>query len=399
MEAFTVGGDLSETSSLEGVIIISTELEYARNMVGSAIWAPEHYIDVITLACAATYKIDDLENAARIISLGNQGSGKSTVLTVASYLAANTTAPTGVLGMTAPSYVADYRMMPNWTPLIDEVNHLFGLAGNNGTSSKFYTYLNQGYNRATAWAQQQEKGVPLRIPIFGFAFLAGRGLACPADLRDRGVVLLMEKAPAKTEVADFALPETRDAFAYAGNMLASWASRLPKLDVSAVRELHPKLNHRTLEVWGSLFAVAMAADGGERGEWTERCLVAFERLELNSKVPVYAPEDQLLADYLLYTDKRMATADGVPSGSFAQFATEQDHGAYVGMKPGQFKQFAVRVLGPTAPYYDQESGKTVRGWSGAVHQMTLSAAEKRMEELAAKPENGDETTEYNWEDF
>lgn len=367
---------------------MSQELDYARELVASAIYAPDHYIDVITIACAATYKVDDFYTAPRILSLGKKGTGKSTLLKVAKYLANGTTGPTGVLAMTAPSYVADYRMNPHWTPLIDEINHLFGEAGQNGKNSKFYTYLNQGYSRDTGNAQYQENKVPLSIPIFGFVFMAGLGLACPEDMRDRSIVLRMEKAPKKVSVADFSSADTRNAFTYAGRMLKSWTQRAGRLDVSTVRGLHPDLNHRTMEVWGPLFAVAQAAGD----EWVQRLLTAFERLELNADTPVYAPEDQILADYLAFAEN----LDGVPSGEFAEFAYDQDHGAFASMKPGQFKQFAVRVLGPTSPFYTES--KTVRGWSGAQHQMTLESARDRMAELELARES-DESETVTWEDF
>jgi hypothetical protein len=56
------------------------------------------------------------------------------------------------------------------------------------------------------------------------------------------------------------------------------------------------------------------------------------------------------------------------------------------MQPGQFKQFAVKVLGPTTPYYDGE--KTVRGWTGVVHTTNLHEAEialKEMEDARTTP--------------
>lgn len=373
----------------------AAEFDYARQLTGSALYAPPHYADVITAACALTHKIDETDSAPRILALGPQGSGKSTILKIAYRLAANACPPTGVKAMTAPSYVADFRMNPRCTHNIDEVNHLFGLAGSSGKSSQFYTYLNQGYLRDTAYAQYQENRVKMQIPIFGVAFMAGRGLAAPDDLRDRSIILKMETAPDKVEVADFSMPETRAAFEYGGRMLASWAQRQPKLDVSAVRGLHPKLTHRVMEVWGPLFAITMQS--GQ--EDVDRLMTAFERIELDKGVPVYAPEDQLLLDYAEFATVVRADQgrQGVQSGAFAEFAFSQPHGAYAGMKPGQFKQFAVKILGPTQPFYLAENGKTVRGWCDTVHQMNLGHALARKDEL----ENTGEASagETNWEDF
>jgi hypothetical protein len=318
---------------------MSKELDFARELVGSAIYAPDHYLDVITLACAATHRIDDFFSAPRILSLGLKGSGKSTILKVAQRLAAHTTAPTGVLAMTAPSYVADFRMEPRCTHLIDEINHLFGEAGGNGKNSKFYTYLNQGHTRDTAFAQYQESRTTLQIPIFGIAFLCGLGLACPEDLRDRSIILRMSKAPAGVTVSDFSDPETRSAFDYAGRCLGSWMSTLDRLTIASVRGLHPKLTHRTMDVWGPLFTVALEADGGEPDVWVKRLLVAFERIELDASVPVFTPDTQLLLDYLKFVTSTDSD-DGVASGEFALFSSKQEHGAYASMKPGAFKQFA-----------------------------------------------------------
>jgi hypothetical protein len=371
----------------------STEIDYARELVGSAVHAPDHYLDVITLACAASYKIDDLESAPRILTLGLKGSGKSTVLKVAARLANCAGPVTGVLGMTAPSYVAEYRMEPHWTPCIDEMHHLFGEAGQSGKQSKFYTYLNQGYTRDTAYAQHQENRVPMRIPIFGIAFLAGLGLACPPDMRERAIVMKMERAPENVRVADFSSPETRSAFNYGGKMLQSWAQRQPKTDIDTVRGLHPKLNHRIMDVWGPIFAMAQFC--GEL--WLQRILLAFERIEMDGGQPVYAPEDQLLMDYLTFS-RTHDVSDGIPSGQFAEYANSREHGAYMHMKPGQFKQFAVSILGPTTPFYDHDESKMVRGWSDMIHKMNYDRAEDRKAELESygKPE---EDGPEKWEDF
>lgn len=370
------------------------ELDYTRELVGSAIHAAPHYLDVITLACAVTHKIDDFFTAPRILSLGEKGSGKSTVLTVANYLARGTTGVAGVLAMTAPSYVADFRLNPHWTPVIDEVNHLFGEAGSNGKASKFYTYLNQGYKRDTATAQHQENKVPLRVPIFGVVFMAGLGLACPPDLRERSIVIKMEKAASNVEVADFSDADTRAKFAYGKRMLESWTRSLPRLSTADVKGMHPKLTHRTMDVWGPLFAVAKAAGGN----WVQKLLTAFERIELDAGVPVYAPETQILLDYTRFTEM-YAPSEGVPSGDFAQWANDQEHGAYSGMKPGQFKQFAKAVLGPTTPFYRADMGKTVRGWSDTVHTMNLEAAARELEMIAQREESEVESEAEDWDDF
>lgn len=370
----------------------ATELDYARKLTGTAISAPDHVLDAFTVACAVTHRIDDLYTAFRWLTLGEAGSGKSTTLTVAGYLAANTEPVTGVLGMTAPSYVADFRMNPRSTHLIDEVHHLFGMAGQNGKQSKFYTYLNQGYLRSTAWAQQQENKTPLKIPIFGAVFMAGLGLACPPDLRDRAIIIRMQKASGKVEVADFSAPETRAAFEYAGKMLGSWMERQSPIDIATVRGIHPDLTHRTMDVWGPLFALVKSVSE----EWTDRLLLAFERIELDAGIPVYAPEDQIKMDYLKFCSM-YDVSDGVPSGQFSQFANDQNHGAYLGMKPGQFRQFAVSVLGPTTPFYENDSQKMVRGWSDIVHRMNFEAATARAAELEAKDEAVPD--DFQWEDF
>lgn len=374
----------------------STEMDYAYELVKSALYAPDHYATVLTMACALSYKLDDVDSKPHILALGLKGSGKSTILKIAYRLASKSESVTAVKAMTAPSFVADFRMTPGCTHPIDEINHLFGQAGTNGKNSQFYTYINQSYSRETAYAQYQENRVKMKIPIFGMIFMAGLGLACPEDTRDRSIILKMEKAPDGYVLADFAMKETKEAFNYAGSMLESWAKRMPKLDLSAVRGLHKKLNHRVMEIWGPLFAVALVADGGEPGEWTDRMLVAFDRIELNGGVPVYAPEDQLLVDYLDYFASN--PAEGVPSGPFAQFATTRQHGAYTGMKPGQFKQFAVKILGPTTSFYRQEEQKTVRGWADLVHKMNVEHAQHRLSELTAAKDDGDGEA-YEWEDF
>lgn len=396
--------------------IDSRPLDYTRELTGEAISAPDHYLDVITLACAVTYRVDDLWTAPYILALGTKGCGKSTLMTVAGYLANGTSSVTGITALTAPSYVAEFRLNPYHTPLLDEVNHLFGQAGNNAKSSRLRTYLNQGNNRGTAYAQFQESSVAVRVPIFGVKFMAGQGLACPDDLRDRSVILPMQSS--KRPTSDFSDEKVRCAFEYGGLVLRSWAQGLPRLSVKDVRDLnlHPKLAKRRMDVWGPLFAVAILAGDA----WLKRCMTAFERLELDNPVPVWTPETQLLLDYAAYAEEFSAKtgpeedgapsfggltvpvtnskeADGIASGEFAAWANNRDHGAYAGMTPGQFKQFATKNLGPTSPFYDRGAGRTVRGWSGQIHSMNIERANSEMERIAdgTRPEESPES----WEDF
>ncbi len=373
-------------------------LNYVRGVIAEAIIAPDHYLDVVALACALTHKIDDVFTAPRILALGKKGSGKSTLLTVASYLAANAGPVTGVKAMTGPSYVAEYRANEHWTGTLDEVNHLFGESGSNAKQNAFYTYLNQGYKRDTASAQHTENKVPLRIPIFGVVFLAGQGKACPEDLRDRSVILQIVKAPRDAVIADFSDETVRDKFIYAGSCLATWCKRMPALSTAAVRELklHPKLVQRNMEVWGPLVAMALAADGGVPGIWTDKAVTAFAYIELDGSEPVHTPEVQLLLDYSAYALGTNGAA-GIASGAFAQFAMARQHEAYAWMRPGQFRQFATRTLGPTVPYYDDAARRTVRGWNGDVHQMNLDNAQREIDALAQDAIEADALE--IWEDF
>lgn len=373
------------------------ELDHVRELVASAVYAPEHYIDVITIACALTWKLDDFESAPRIIALGEPGSGKSTVLTVGSFLSRSGQPPTGVLLMSAPSYVGEFRIDPYFTPCIDEIHHLFGLAGSNGQHSKFYGYLNQGYLRRTAQVQFQENKVPIHIPIFGVAFLAGLGLAVPGDMRKRGIVLKMEKADDDVEVADFSDPQVLAAFEHGKSCLESLAQLLPPLSVASVRGLHPKLTHRKMEVWGPLFAIAIQA--GEL--WVKRLMTAFERIELNTGLVVHPPEVQVMLDYLEFSvpgGDRAAQKESVASGEFSEWANAQEHRAYTGMKPGQFRQFAVTRLGPTDPYYDPETKASKRGWTGVKHQINLGKARRvyMAVQVRQQPQEAETT---GWEDF
>lgn len=368
-------------------------LDYARELTGSALHAPGHYLDVITLACALTHKIDDVYSAPRILALGPQGSGKSQVLTVANQLAAHAGPVMGIRAMTGPSYVGAFRMNPRHTPFLDEVNHLFSEAGNGGKTSAFYTYINQGYRRDTGYAQYQENRAPVLIPIFGVAFLAGLGLAAPPDMRERSVLIPMKRAGSANDVADFSDAQVRAAFAYGKLCLDSWAKSVPALSTAGLRDLHPKLRHRLMDVWGPLLAVARA--GGDR--WLKKGLLAFEYIALEGGIPVHPPEQQVILDYLDYVESR-PVAEGVASGAFAQWATTREHGAYLSMKPGQFRQFAVSRLGPTSPFHMAAEGQTVRGWSGLPHQMNINNAEQLRAEIAASADPGPHEEE-SWEDF
>lgn len=357
---------------------VSRELDHARELIGSALILPDHYLDIITLACALTHKTDDFRTAPRVLVLGEMGSGKSQVLEVASYLVRQDKgAPviTGIHQITAPGYVANYKLDPYYVPMIDEINHLFGEAGGNGKQSEKRGLLNQGYKRRTAVHVKMRGDVPDRTPIFGVVFMAGLGNAAPPDLRERSVLINMAKLKSKPEfIADFAKDGTEAAFNYARVSLASWIKRTGRLSVTSVQDAHPKLFGRKLDVWGPLLAVAKAA--GET--WFKRALTAFEIIECEEALPVYVPEDQILVDYLDFSDQQ-SDENGLASGEFASWALRQEHGAYLYLTPRQFQRFAVANLGPTSPWYNGES--MVRGWSHEVHEMNLDRARDRKTEL------------------
>jgi hypothetical protein len=359
---------------------MSRELDYVRELVASAISAPDHVLDVVTLACAVTHKMDDFDSAPRVLALGKASSGKSRVLTVASYLARGAGVPAAASSVTYASYVAEYKLDPQHTTLIDEVQHIFGETGERGKASKLYAYINQGYERHTAWASNARGRTPERVPIFGVVFMAGLGLAVPADMRERAIAFTMERATVTTDLADFSDDDTVSRFTHARRVLSAWTRKLPELSTGTVKGLHPKLAHRMMQVWGPLFAIAQQAGDA----WVARTLTAFERIELDSPVPTYTPETHLWLDYLAFTDA--SNSDGVSSGALAAFANDQRHGAYLSMKPGQFRQFATRILGPTAAYWDTATREHVRGWSGTSHEMNLAVARNEVERLAAEDE-------------
>ena len=90
-------------------------------------------------------------------------------------------------------------------------------------------------------------------------------------------------------------------------------------------------------------------------------------------------------------------AGGIASGEFAAWAVIREHGAYAHMPPGQFRQFAVRNLGPTAPFYDTGQGTMVRGWSGMVHTMNLERAHAERARITA--DTREDGTPEPWADF
>lgn len=376
---------------------MSRELDHIRSLTESALVMPGHYITAFVLTLAVTHKIDDFRTAPRFLALGEPGSGKSTVLEIASYLASHADTPTGINQMTAPAMKSTYFMEPRTTLILDEMNHLFGESGQNGKGSEKRGILNQGYKRRTAWVKHSRSDVTVKIPAFGVVFMAGLGMAAPTDMRERSIVIKMDKLKSKPDyIADLSKAETEGAFNYGQRVLESWAKRTGKLSTEDIEDAHPKLFGRLLDVWGPLFAVAKAAGD----VWFKDCLEAFERIECDKPVPVYAPDDQLLSDYLAFVNHPgYDAADGVASGEFANFATELDseRGAYMGMKPGQFRQMAVSVLGPTTPFYDNSKSKTVRGWTDTVHAMNLQHAADRMAELEAKQADDESVTFY--EDF
>lgn len=272
-------------------------LDELRDFVSETLYLKPEQTDAVALAIAASHATDAFITIPRIlVTAEHPQSGKSTLLDVAMMTAGNPLDGAG----TAPGLTAAFINNDGRQPLTlvrDEISQIFNRNGLGGQKHPLYDPLVRGYRKSATVLFSSGHQANL-VSIYGMAWLAGLGVACPADLRSRSIHIKMQPKPesmilrptgaedtlALGKVYQDALHRwTRAQFSF----LKDYARNTP------LHRIHPKLSNRRAEIWCSLFAVATMAGGS----WPARCLMAFEALALDeSDRPVVTPLQQVLLD-------------------------------------------------------------------------------------------------------
>lgn len=255
-------------------------IDEVYQFVEETVFARKHELDAITLLIAATHFYQEVSTFPRLLITGKSGSGKTTVLRIASRLAFNVEDCSGATVPGLRSAFNDNRET-GLSVIVDEVDVIFGSSGTRGAANQLRTIACRGYEEeATIRFSASQSSV--KVPIYAPAFLAGIGDHCvPDDLLTRCVHVRLVQKPQGIRKTNPGSPSWK---AYADWLKEPLHNQMRKLAPSVKEKfpeyerLHPQLTSRTGEVWGVLFVLADLLGG----DWPQRCLVAFEKIAVDA---------------------------------------------------------------------------------------------------------------------
>lgn len=311
----------------------SFTLDRARAFVSTLLWAPDAYLDALTLILAVTHVKNSFTTVPyALVTSSKPMTGKTLMSTDIPMLLADSPWEVNTL-TTEPAIRARFMdRVPPSTVCAPDISKLFGEAGLNGRTSRVYQLLVAGY-RSTGKIEVSVNRVATMLPAYFVAFLDGLNNAVPADLATRAVQFRLKPKPPGLKMRDaLSIPVQREAEPLR-KQLHNWAASNQKgmrqYMLSGVLRVHPLLTDRRMQVWGPLFAVADAAGG----DWPRRCLSAFLEMAVDeSDKPVVLADEQALLDtaevYGRAATRVAFTADLVgalrelPSGDFYREADD-----------------------------------------------------------------------------
>lgn len=373
-----------------------TPLDELRDFVSETLYLKPEQMDAVTLAIAASHAADAFITIPRVlVTAEHPQSGKSTLLDVAMMTSGNPLDGAG----TAPGLTAAFINNDGRQPLTlvrDEISQIFNRNGLGGQKHPLYDPLVRGYRKSATHLFSSGHTANL-VSIYSMAWLAGLGVACPADLRSRSIHIKMQPKPesmilrptgaedtlALGKVYQEALHRwTRAQFSF----LKDYARNTP------LHRIHPKLSNRRAEIWCSLFAVAAMAGGS----WPARCLMAFEALALDeSDRPVVTPLQQVLLD-MADVFRVSGSAKFLPVKVLYDGLLSMPHAGelYDQVSAKTLVDLMQRAVGcDSTPKWDAGRGKTVRV---RFRDDIVPAADKLMAALYPEPEVQSDAPEQ-WE--
>lgn len=354
-------------------------LNAVRNFISTLWWAPEEYIDALTLVLAVTHVKDAFTTVPYVLMTSDKPKvGKSTGSTDIPMLLADR--PWVIDRMVTQDALRNKFTMrespSSW--LFDDASKIFGEGGNNGKTTPVYQLGVNGYRR-TGKVSVSRNGVPMDVPAYGVAFYNGLHNAVPGDLATRAIQFRIKPKPDSIRMRDaLSVPVAKEAEPLK-KALHRWATsnrkQMQQFMLGGVTRIHEKLTDRTLQLWGPVFAVAHAAGGS----WPQRAMDAFLDMALDEadKLPVLA-EDQLLLDAakiamragvsILFTGELVAALRALPDDDFY---SEVDDAYLV-------SDLLPRALGPVQELRGKTmDGRTMTGAGRRVTPILEAAAELR----------------------
>lgn len=350
-------------------------LAEARTFAGSILYAPDTYLDTMTLAAAVSHDIALFHTLPRLLATSDDPeSGKSTLLDVMSMLGFNAWDADEATGFAVK---ARFNEPEPTLFIVDEISKIFGTSGLRGQGHPLYKILVKGYRR-TATASMSVDRTSVDVPIYSMAACAGLRTAAPHDLRTRCIIFPMKAMPADLpDMRSSVDPDTWAEGAIHCSVLHQWVKSHAGEIAMAYRSMRPphrKLRGRLRQIWMPLFAVAQVAGG----DWPARVLAAFRELALDaSDKPVLSPAQMVLRDaaaiFSVTEGDRMLAADIA-----AILRAMPDVEIYRVLTDRRLAQLMSEALGQsTAMTVD---GRRARGWHAAP---VLAAWDKLEAELYA----------------
>lgn len=293
-------------------------LNEVRAFTASLMWAPDEYLDALTLILAVTHARDAFTSVPHaLVTSDRPKTGKTTMATSIPLLLAHNPWKVG-RNTTEPALTNKFLAREGApTLLADDIGKIFGESGLNGRQSKLYGLLVDCYLK-TGTVSVSVNRVTTDLPTFTVAFMNGLNNAVPEDLATRSVQFRLRPKPPGLRLRDALSNSAQLEGEALRKALHGWAGSrkrdMSRYMLGGVLRAHPLLTDRLLQVWGPLFAVADAAGGS----WPRRCLSAFQKMALDeSERTDPLPYQQALLDtakIIMATGAvRVFTADLVPA--------------------------------------------------------------------------------------
>ena len=367
---------------------LAERLDESVRAAGRYLWLSPATLDAIVLAAGASHVTDvrTFASTFRVLFVADrENAGKTTGMQVGlslSYSPMNLAGDT-TYGVKSGIFEAASAGLPCPTFYYDEVTKVFGVDGSNGDSNPIADILKRGYkayevaNKPTVISRSRN-GVREEASIFAPAWMTGRKLAIPRDLRSRTIVINMKPAP-EGAVEYF---DPRDAMETFGELSESLGYA-----VRGNRDIIRKFRVRTVgrrdlvgtrkgEVWEPLFAVASAAcprdeDGNiTDSTWLNRAMAAYTELAADLADEVKLSPEQVLVRDIADAAQRLADAGEifehsgrtfVRAGAVRDEIRHIDPRRYSGPTDSQLARRGSDALGFGVTEV-RHAGKTVKGW-------------------------------------
>jgi hypothetical protein len=361
-----------------------------RQFVDTLWWAPEEYLDAMTLVLAVTHAKDAFTSVPYVLITSDKPkTGKTTASTHVPLLLADM--PWEVNSLTTEPAVRAKFMdrVPPSAIVMPDIGKIFGESGLNGRTSKVYQLLIGGYVR-NGKIEVSVNRVSTQVPAYFVAFLDGLNNAVPADLATRCIKMRVTAKPSGIRKRDALSPgvakEAEPLRTALHRTVVSRRKDMQKFLLGKVLGIHEKLVDRDLQTWGPLFAVADAAGG----EWPARCLSAFLELALDaSDKPQVLLDQQCLLDVAGIAVRSGASV--LFTGELTEALRELPSGQYLDIDDNDLASYLLpQALGPaqemTGPSLD--GTRVLKGMARKVAPVLRAAAALRRELYPPAPAAG-----------